>query len=427
VWDAETGDLYDKYGPVSGTGSAQQLKRKNDQAWRGFFETLTKYRDGELDEKPAPPGYRGNRNDGHDLQGYVRNDQYSFTWRNDGSTVEFTIGKNLSEKYGMTGQKLRLDVHGDPRWTGEDSGLEIAFDENSDCFRVNWTVNPQPDDVETVQQSMFTHTLDSSNTKHAAIDLGANNTLTILTEDGDAAVFHARPEFEWFKQSRERIDEEKSRLPDGTYSSRRIRRLYDRLYGRRDHHRDAAVKHAAEWLLGRNVGRVFVGDLSGVLSTHWSARVNEKTHAFWSYGQLTDRIEATFEVAAISVSFVDEWDTSSTCPHCESADVSRSGDELSCGDCGVVVHSDVAGAGNILMENSDVDVSSCFRPMARPAGLPPERDRRVHVTHLEWNDHEWTPLVEGTLGSFDQRGFSESVRSTLAPTGCGDYGRFPRL
>jgi hypothetical protein len=65
--------------------------------------------------------------------------------------------------------------------------------------------------------------------------------------------------------------------------------------------------------------------------------------------------------------------------------------------------------------------------MTRPAGLAPERDRRVHVAHLEWNDHEWTPRSEGTLGSFDQRGLSESARSTLARTGCGDYGRFPRL
>jgi putative transposase len=107
-------------------------------------------------------------------------------------------------------------------------------------------VKPQPDDIAELRQSSFTHTLSPSNTKHAAIDIGANNTLTILTEDGNAAVYHARPEFNWFKQARERIDAEKSCLPPGEYSSTRIRGLYNRLYDRRDHHRDAAIKHAAD-------------------------------------------------------------------------------------------------------------------------------------------------------------------------------------
>jgi putative transposase len=108
VWSAETGDLYEKYGPVSGTGSAQQLKRKNDAAWDGFLETLDDYHTGELDEKPSPPGYRGNREDGYDLRGYVCNDQYEFTWRNDGSTVEFTIGKTSPRNTVWTGNVSAL-------------------------------------------------------------------------------------------------------------------------------------------------------------------------------------------------------------------------------------------------------------------------------------------------------------------------------
>jgi len=442
VWDAQTSDLYEKYGPVVGTGTAQQVKRKNDDAWKAFFETLDNYYNGELEEKPSPPGYRGNRDDGYELQGYVRNDQYSFTWRKNRSTLEFTVGKNLKEKYGMSSQKLRLNVHGNPRWTGENSGLELSFDDDANCFRVDWTVKPQPTDIQQLRQSDFTHTLSSSNTKqkHAAIDIGANNTLTILTETGDSLVYHARPQYTGFKHDREHIDTEKSRLPDNTYTSKRIRGQYKRLYARRDHHRNAAIKHAANWLLERNVDTVYVGELTGVLSTHWSARVNEKTHAFWSHRQLTEQLEHTFDLAGIDVVFVSEHDTSSTCPHCDSTAIDRDGDSFTCTDCGIRVHSDVAGAANILENETsvDVDVEQFFRPMARPTGPLLERDGRAHepdtdttvsvsVAHLEWNDHEWTPRVEGTLGSFDQRGLSESVRSTLAPVGCGDYERFPRL
>lgn len=93
VWNAETNDLYDKYGATSGTGAAQQLKQKNDDVWDAFFENLNDYHNGKLEDKPSPPGYWGNREDGYDLRGIVRNDQYSFTWRKDGSTFEFTVGR----------------------------------------------------------------------------------------------------------------------------------------------------------------------------------------------------------------------------------------------------------------------------------------------------------------------------------------------
>lgn len=428
VWTAETSDLYDKYGPVSGTGSSQQLKRKNDEAWRAFFENLTDYHNGNLEEKPSPPGYWGNREDGYDLRGVVRNDQYEFTWRKNRSTLEFTVGDNLKEKYGLgSREKLRIEVRGKPRWTGKDNRLELTFDDNADGFRVHWTVTPQPTDIDQVRQSTFTHTPSGNTTKHAAIDVGANNTLTILTEDGEAAVFHARPEFQWFVHAREEIAHQQSLLPEDVYTSTRIRGMYATMYGRRDHHRDASVKQAADWLLDNGVTSVYVGNLKDVLSTHWKADVNEKTHAFWSHGQLRKRIDHTFELAGIDVDYVNEYNTSSECPHCGSESVERDGDALACLDCDVLVHSDVAGAGNILANETTVDTSIFFRPMARPAGPHPGRAGRVTLTHFEWNDHEWIPRSEGTFGSFDQQGSANLESSTLAPTGCGDHGGIPRL
>ncbi|MFT4964259.1 MAG: putative transposase, partial [Halobacteriales archaeon] len=43
---------------------------------------------------------------------------------------------------------------------------------------------------------------------------GANNTLAVVTETGDTAVYHARPEFERFQQQSERIATLQSELPD---------------------------------------------------------------------------------------------------------------------------------------------------------------------------------------------------------------------
>ena len=51
-------------------------------------------------------------------------------------------------------------------------------------------------------------------------------------------------------------------------------RIYADRSRKRDH--NAAVKHAGEWLLDRNVETVYVGDLTDVLATHWSADVNRR-------------------------------------------------------------------------------------------------------------------------------------------------------
>lgn len=136
----------------------------------------------------------------------------------------------------------------------------------------------QPDYLERVRQADFSTTttlLAEEHTdttteaqKNAAIDVGANNTLTVITEDSDCCVFHARPQFREFQQGHREIADLQSALPDETYSSRRIHNLYDSMYDFRDHHRDAAVKHAAQWLLEHGVTRVYVGDVADVLSTH---------------------------------------------------------------------------------------------------------------------------------------------------------------
>jgi putative transposase len=180
-----------------------------------------------------------------------------------------------------------------------------------------------------------------------------------------------------------------SALPEDQYTSRQIQRLYDERGGKRDHARDAAVKHAAEWLLTHNVDTVYVGELTDVLATHWSATVNEKTHAFWSHRQLLDRIRLTFEDVGITVEEVDERDSSSECPNCGSTTVTRDGDGFRCHDCDLDAHADVAGAWNLLRRH--------VGPMARPAALSAGRGRDAshEGAYWEWNGHDWTPTAFG--------------------------------
>ncbi len=56
VWDADTGSLEGKYKGVLSSSVAQQLIRKNSEAWRSFFSSNERYHAGKLDDRPSPPG-----------------------------------------------------------------------------------------------------------------------------------------------------------------------------------------------------------------------------------------------------------------------------------------------------------------------------------------------------------------------------------
>ncbi|WP_229112189.1 transposase [Halapricum desulfuricans] len=76
----------------------------------------------------------------------------------------------------------------------------------------------------------FTHTLDAENTTYAgAIDVGANNTLAIVTTTGETAVYYARPEFDRFQVLSELIAESQSEHPEDRYTSKRIHACTTRL------------------------------------------------------------------------------------------------------------------------------------------------------------------------------------------------------
>ncbi len=411
VWSAEYTDLYDEYAPLIGKATCQQIARKNSEAWRSHFQLLDQYHDDSnpaVTEKPSPPGYWGNRDEGYELHGFVRNDLYTFDWDKNKSTLEFGVGEVLEDRYDFEhNERITLEVRGNPQWDGDDSRLELIYEEHADQLRVQHPVRIQPDNLQEQRQDAFTHTLDPENTTQAAaIDVGANNTLAVVTEGGETAVYHARPDFNRFQSYSERIATLQSELPENKYTSHRIKRLYDERSRKRNHNRDAAVKHVGEWLLERNVDTVYVGDLTDVLEAHWSADVNEKTHAFWSHRQLLDRIQLTLGDIGIAVKEVTEADSSSTCPECGSRDVTRIRDSFRCHDCRLDAHSDVAGAWNILEQE--------VGPMARPAALSAERGRDAPSdgAYWQWNEHEWIPAKFGEQScSVDQPSLSEPVSS----------------
>jgi len=172
VWDADTGSLEGKYKGVLSSSVAQQIIRKNSEAWRSFFDLNEKYHAGKLDEKPSPPGYWGNEEDGRVLRTYVRNDQYTIEYGNR-SRLEVPTGEDLKAELGLNrNQRLRVELAGDPKWHGEQNRLEIVYDELEDTFRAFQPV--------TIDDSRLDSPLAS---EEAALDVGANNLIACTVTD----------------------------------------------------------------------------------------------------------------------------------------------------------------------------------------------------------------------------------------------------
>ncbi|WP_179234062.1 RNA-guided endonuclease InsQ/TnpB family protein [Halorubrum halodurans] len=357
VWD--TADYRKQYVGVLGSATAQQVIRKNSEAWRSFFASR------EDDEDTAPPGYWGNEDEGRELRTYIRNDQYTLE-TGERSRLEVPVGQGLKEEYGLGyHDRLRLEVTGDPKWDGEQGRLELYYDEVEDTYRAIQPV--------TVPDSRRDSPLAEES---AALDVGANNLVACTTTTGQQYLYEGRDLFARFRETTEEIARLQSKLREGRYGSRRIRRLYRTRTRRRDHAQDALVRDLIERLYGEGVATVYVGDLTDVLSEHWSAEVNEKTHQFWAYRSFIDRLATTAEEYGITVEVRSEAYTTAECPVCgERDDTERDGDVFRC-PCGYEGHADLDASQTFLERQAG---EHAVGSMARPV-------------RLKWDDHNWSEI-----------------------------------
>ncbi|MFW6458590.1 MAG: RNA-guided endonuclease InsQ/TnpB family protein [Halodesulfurarchaeum sp.] len=358
VWD--TADYRKQYVGVLGSATAQQVIRKNSEAWRSFFAAR------ENDEETAPPGYWGNEDDGRELRTYIRKDQYTLEI-GERSRLEIPVGKDLKKKYGLGYQeRLRLEVAGDPKWGGEPGRLELNYDEVDDTFRAF-----QPVTVPDFRQDR------PLAEESAALDVGANNLVACTTTTGQQYLYEGRDLFSRFRETTEEIARLQSKLREGRYSSQRIRRLYRKRTRRRDHAQDALVRDLMDRLCDEGVATVYVGDLTDVLSEHWSAVVNEKTHQFWAFRSFMNRLATTAEEYGITVEVKSEAYTTAECPVCgDRENTERDGDVFRC-SCGYEGHADLAASRTFLERQVGENIEA--GSMARPV-------------RLKWDDHNWSEI-----------------------------------
>ncbi|RAW46884.1 transposase [Halorubrum sp. 48-1-W] len=367
VWDADTGRLEGTYKGVLGASTAQQVIRKNSEAWRGFFDTKNKYHDESntsVTEHPEPPGFWGNKDDGRKLHTVIRNTSYTIEW-GDCSRLEILVGNELKDRYGHTG-RLRLEIAGNPNWPEyEKQGrLDLWYDETDSTFRASQPVTVS-DGVRAIPLADET----------AALDIGANNLVACTTTAGEQYLYEGRELFQRFRETTREIARLQSKLEEGQYSSKRIRRLYRKRTRRRDHAEEALCRDLLERLYKDGVDTVYIGGLTDVLDTHWSVETNAKTHNFWAFEKFTKRLACTAEEYGLTVEVRSEAWTSQECPQCGSTDrTTRHQDTLTC-PCGFEGHADLTASETFLRRHAEQAV----RPMARPV-------------RFEWDDHDWSGI-----------------------------------
>jgi putative transposase len=397
VWDADTGTLEGRYKGVLGASTAQQVIRKNSEAWRGFFQNKKAYHDESdvsVTEHPEPPGFRGNEDDGRQLKGVIRNDAYTVEW-GDRSRLEILVGSELKDRYDHTG-RLRLEIAGDPTWPDyEKQGrLDLWYDERDSTFRASQPVTVSDD-------ARATPLADGK----AALDIGANNLVACTTTTGEQYLYEGRELFQRFREMTREIARLQSKLEEGRYSSERIRRLYRKRTRRRDHAQEALCRDLLERLYAEGVDTMYIGGLTDVLETHWSVETNAKTHNFWAFKQFTERLACTAEEYGISVEVRSEAWTSQECPQCGSTDrTTRHRDTLTC-QCGFEGHADLTASETFLRRHQNSESSdwrtrreasrqrhtnNAVRPMARPV-------------RFEWDNHQWRSTTDASSNPKEQR------------------------
>jgi putative transposase len=386
VWDADTGRLEGQYKGVLGASTAQQVIRKNSEAWRAFFETKKEYHDESntsVTEHPEPPGFRGNDDDGRVLKTIIRNTSYTVEW-GERSRLEILVGSELKDRYNHTG-RLRLEIAGDPTWPDyqKQGRLDLWYDETDSTFRASQPVTVSDDARDTPLAD-----------EKAALDIGANNLVACTTTTGEQYLYEGRELFQRFRETTGEIARLQSKLRDGRYSSERIRRLYRKRTRRRDHAQESLCRDLLERLYVEGVDTVYIGGLTDVLDTHWSVRVNAKTHNFWAFKQFTERLACTAEEYGIAVEVRSEAWTSQECPQCGDTDrTTRHQDTLTC-PCGFEGHADLTASETFLRRHQNSSSSDwrtrrgasrqrhtekTVRPMARPV-------------RFEWDDHNWSGI-----------------------------------
>ena len=327
-------EFYEKYKPLIGAVTAQQILNKNNNAWKSFFRLLELKREGRLPlfiTKVSPPGF-GKKNGSRTLWTIVRKDQYKM----DGDRI-------VLQGLGAVGW-IEVRYKGQIYLRGAQGGLEIRYDDDRKRWYAHIAFSKVSEKM--VKGEWRRVSLQPKGNLTAGIDIGINNLMAVYVEDGLAKLVNGRPlkaiSFYW----RERISKYQSMLNKyGLETSKRLRRMYAKWRRQVKHYINTKVREAVEWLYNIGVSKVKIGYPKGLAQRNG----NFNNIHVWTYRYLLRRIAEVAEEYGISVIYVDEAGTSTRCPiHGDGCGIRVYRGLFRCTQLNEIYNADIAAAYNIL-------------------------------------------------------------------------------
>ena len=332
-FDGTYKEFYEKYKPLIGSATAQTIIRKNDGAWRGFFELLKLKKEGRLPpfvKKVRPPGYKKKR-ESRALWVVLRKDQ-----------CEVSDDKIILKYLGTIG-RIEVKYKGILHLKGERGELKIRYDDDKGRWyaHISFKVSEKM-----IKGRWMRLPLRPRGDLTAGIDVGINNLMAIYVENGLTKLVSGRPLKAISHYWRGRIAEYQSMLNKyGLKTSKKLRQMYTKWRRQVRHYIDARVRKAIEWLYNAGVSKIKVGYPRYIAQRNGDFN---NVH-IWSYGYLLRRIAEVAEEYGISIVYVDERGTSTKCPiHGDGCGVRVYRGLFRCTQLNEIFNADIAAAYNIL-------------------------------------------------------------------------------
>ena len=314
---------------------AQEVIKKLCEAWKSYLGLRKAFASGKLKYKPGLVAYRKHKDGSRPFDYIPIKSARSYAVAD---IFELTLPKDL-----RSAGRLTMKYVGCERYRGKQKRAEVLWDK----ARQRWYLHYA---VEVVDKVI------SGSGRAAGIDLGVRLAASLSIEGVDQARhFSAREMLKdwdyWGRQIAQHMQELCSRSKK---TSHKLSQLYALRAARWRHAWQAIAREIARTCRRQCVGVVYLGWPKGILrdvkhySTKWAGRI----HNFWGFDAASTILQAALERQGILVKRVGERGSSSTCPSCDSKDVTRYPRHvLSCKTCGLRLHSDQAGSRNILKFN----------------------------------------------------------------------------
>jgi len=318
-----------------GSVTAQQVIRKNNEAWRSFFKLLKAKKEGKLPPfimKINPPGYR-KKGKTRILWTVLRNDQYviegdKIILKGLGAIGRIEVGyKGLIH---LKGRQGRLEIRYDPdrrRWYAH-----ISFEVEEKTVRGVWRKIPQV----------------PKGDLRAGIDIGVNNLFAVYVENETTLLVNGRPLKSISHYWREKIAKYQSTINKyGVKSSHRLRLMHRKWRNQAKSFIDTQVRRLIERLHEIGVSIIYVGYPKNIAQNNG----NFNNVHVWTYGYLLKRLSEVSEEYGMRVALIDEAYTSSTCPiHGYECGRRIARGLFKCTELNKVFNADIVGAYNILVK-----------------------------------------------------------------------------